>query len=323
MNRIMRNIFMAKYVSFEKSLTSFSHWHALGLCFLALIAFVAFRISGIEIISGNVFGFKMFSSSKISSSSTKENLAPSANSGSGKKLNAGTSGSDNSTDPEVTSSLHEFLQRNESGQKSIQDIEEEIGLLTNDGQQVPWKTKGFPRKFELVQVATHWINLNTQQQILNVHVLPHRKLSEHLTTFYSEKIRLADQKLVRSGIILAKHLSVSNGRPAIADKDRTQYYFSLRTDELAGTFGLSAPEGQYRWANPVEGAFDPLAVLVNADSQFEERPEYQFEKNIGPNTFAVTVTPLWTDLETLVFEIRIHELNSLASVTHYLVYESR
>jgi hypothetical protein len=214
-----------------------------------------------------------------------------------------------------------FMREMQGGEKSAEAIQSEMNLIAGETKPISWSGRYIKGSYKLTQIISHVQNLDNNFELMYTHTLPDKKKSEDTVTNYTGRLLEADENTMNSSIVFSKFIRVKKGIPTFDENTRAQYFFSLKPQLFRSSFSLREPAGTYQMAPVREGAFDPLAILTSANSNFEEIGEYQYEVQAGEARYIVSVTPRITEIETLTIETDIREVNSLITNSFILVYE--
>ncbi len=223
----------------------------------------------------------------------------------------------------TTVQIYEMAKDFGSGERSSDFIQSQINGATGDSQPILWSALDTKHRYKLTQILTHVHNLENNFELLYTHTLPDRDQQEDTTTQYTNQINEADEKAIFASLVFSKYIEPrgKNTQAQFDAKTRAQYFFSLKSDVLKSSFNLREPKGSYELAPAKESSFNPLAILTNADSNFDEIGEYQHEIAVGQALYIVNVTPRHTDHDILTIVVDIRETESLTTTSFVLVYK--
>ncbi|MCB0349970.1 MAG: hypothetical protein KDD38_02230 [Bdellovibrionales bacterium] len=213
----------------------------------------------------------------------------------------------------------------EGGEQDSQFIQSQLNAIAGGAtaETIHWDTKSLKGHYKLTQILTHVHNLENNFELLFTHTLPDQEQQEDTVTHYTNKVNEADEKSISASIVFSRFINSNpkKAKPEFDSKTRAQYFFRLKPNVLKSNFSLRPPSGTFDITPTRDGSFDPLAILTNANGNFDEISEYVHEIAIGPTIYVVNVTPRLTDLETLTIEVNLRESKSLTTTTFLLVYE--
>ena len=211
----------------------------------------------------------------------------------------------------------------ESGQRTHDEIQEDLAQLTGTSEPIDWRAADFNRvladRYRLSTVATHVVNLDSNVETLFVHTLPDATHPEDKLTEYNRRLNEAEEQTVAIKFVVPRLFDGQKAQPDDAPDSQALYQFHMVAQPLERNFGFRSPEGTYDLTTPSAADFNPLGWLAIKKSTKQSELQYFWEYQ--NRHFDVSITPRKTDIETLTFEITVHEIDTLLTTTIVLIYE--